>query len=1357
MNVLRCLTVLAGHTSKAGLLITASIYLVGCGGGQPPIDEEFGGALKLAPVTSITLQSPSSSPSPNPSITLRVAGVASGELVEVHFNSTCTSIAGSQTATSETVDVSISSLATGTYSLYARRVSSTTSAVSPCSSATASYEVIGSSLVVTGLTNDANAAQSKNWSWSCSGAITSCEYRYAVNTNPAFAFSSEPYSATSSTSQAGVTGTYYLHVQARDAYATTIVSPQVTVSAELDNTAPTEPSSLSRNNPTAGVAADNTPEIEVSGVVSGDTVTLYSDSCLTAVGSVVSTGSSVIVEASTLLDGSYTFHAASADSAGNVSGCSVANVTYTVDTTSPAAPTSLALAFGLNTTDSDETPDIIISGLVAGDSVVLYSDACSTAVASGTATGSSITLTSTALTEGSYSFFADSTDPVGNSSSCSVSSVSYTYQAAPDAPTGLALDAGIQPIDNNPTPVVVVSGVTVGDTIRLYSDACVTDVATGIAGGASINLTASSLPDGSYTFYADAENSSGGRSTCSVATVNYTLDTVAPTAPSSLTLEGGLSAIDNDSTPGVVVFGVNPGETVTLFSDACVTALGTVGSTGASVTVTSSSLTDGAYTFYASTTDEAGNPSACSSATVSYLLDTVLPTVSITSAPDITAANQGSYSVVGTCSESGVSVSLNVGSLLVSPVCSAGSFSTGTLELSGQADNPSFLITAGHVDAAGNSATQASVTVVKDTLSDTVAITSAPDIDNSNEFSYALSGTCSGNGSQVSVFVDSLSFNTNCNLGFWSLSSLNVSTVTDSASVLVTADHLTAPTASVNVAKDSAAPTVGFSSAPNINSTNEATYLVSGTCSENGQNVDVEIPGVTPFSVVCSSGSWTSGSRDVSGLADSDSITITADHQNASAVAANQAVQVVSKNTATPVVTSLSVPSTLSNSADLTWSVINPGGFTINDYEIQYRVSGTTTWLNFNDGVSTVTSATVTGLQPSTTYEFQVRVSYDSSFSDYSQLSSGSTKPDSTLFDSPYKAMNVGGATTSNIVAFYDDTYVTINGVTIPESPLAKGEVVNLPGTKQFDVIDADKPIFTAGRRGSGGNTNKANIVWSPTYWAGKTFSFNAIRDNAQELSIYATEAAYVEVRQGATVLATANLNAEEDTTLTWSVYGSYQVVSTGAILAYHISVRTGDRTVDPKPLLPSHTEIIGVPSSSMRLTADSNGTNYSFVHSNSETGSGNLNAEDVVPLSPEGTSNQYNPSSLLISADRPVSGASFADSDGNCAAPFIPTNLMKRRYAINVVSEWVAFASKEAGIIQVYSPTQTIGVDTPVHTLILDSGGAEVNRPYKARMANPASGYRFISTVPVAAWYEPNSDTGAAVEDETILYGTDD
>jgi hypothetical protein len=202
----------------------------------------------------------------------------------------------------------------------------------------------------------------------------------------------------------------------------------------------------------------------------------------------------------------------------------------------------------------------------------------------------------------------------------------------------------------------------------------------------------------------------------------------------------------------------------------------------------------------------------------------------------------------------------------------------------------------------------------------------------------------------------------------------------------------------------------------------------------------------------------------------------------------------------------------------------------------------------------------------------------------------------------------------------------------------------------------------------------------------------------------------------------------------------------------------SGNTRYDPKPILPGYTEIIGFPSASMRLTADFDATNYNLIHSNSVVASGNLNRQDVITVTPEGTSSLYQSHSLLITADRNVSGASFADSNGLCAAPFLPTNLLKTKYITNARADYVAFASKTAGTIDVYDSTQTIGVDTPIETLTLTRTGANSNAPYKVRRGGTTpAGYRFVATVPVAAWYHPNEQAGSAERDETILYGTND
>ena len=57
----------------------------------------------------------------------------------------------------------------------------------------------------------------------------------------------------------------------------------------------------------------------------------------------------------------------------------------------------------------------------------------------------------------------------------------------------------------------------------------------------------------------------------------------------------------------------------------------------------------------------------------------------------------------------------------------------------------------------------------------------------------------------------------------------------------------------------------------------------------------------------------------------------------------------------------------------LTWTApASDGGDAISDYTVEYSSTGGVVWSGFNDGVSTATSATVTGLTNGTAYSFRV-------------------------------------------------------------------------------------------------------------------------------------------------------------------------------------------------------------------------------------------------------------------------------------------------------------------------------------------------------------------------------------------------
>lgn len=101
---------------------------------------------------------------------------------------------------------------------------------------------------------------------------------------------------------------------------------------------------------------------------------------------------------------------------------------FTIDSTAPSAPSALTLITPASSPATSATPTIRISGVVSGDSVKLFTNSsCSVGnqIASGTASGTTIDLTTSSLAIGSYTLYANSTDPAGNVSSCSSASVGY--------------------------------------------------------------------------------------------------------------------------------------------------------------------------------------------------------------------------------------------------------------------------------------------------------------------------------------------------------------------------------------------------------------------------------------------------------------------------------------------------------------------------------------------------------------------------------------------------------------------------------------------------------------------------------------------------------------------------------------------------------------------------------------------------------------------------------------------------------------------------------------------------------------------------------------------------------------------
>jgi hypothetical protein len=178
-----------------------------------------------------------------------------------------------------------------------------------------------------------------------------------------------------------------------------------------DMTAGTDSGSSNSDN----ITSDTTPTFDVS-CVTGSTVNLIG-SVTGALGSAVCAGSTAAITATAMV--SENVSATQTDPAGNVSVAS-GTLAITIDT-STAAPGTPDLESSSDTgnsstdnTTSDTTPDLT-SSCETGATVNFYRGGV-TLIGTGTCAGSTVTVTSAAIAEGSYTITAEQTDVAGNAS-----------------------------------------------------------------------------------------------------------------------------------------------------------------------------------------------------------------------------------------------------------------------------------------------------------------------------------------------------------------------------------------------------------------------------------------------------------------------------------------------------------------------------------------------------------------------------------------------------------------------------------------------------------------------------------------------------------------------------------------------------------------------------------------------------------------------------------------------------------------------------------------------------------------------------------------------------------------------------
>ncbi|WP_413288297.1 Ig-like domain-containing protein [Bdellovibrio sp. HCB337] len=629
--------------AQRALLLTTWASLVACSNAKTQVD--FLKSLvgdDLFPGVVLKINGATSATSNNPTPILEVSGFSDSTKVELFTSATCdvTQKVGeiSTTASDTSVNMSPSALSSdGVYEFYAI-VTSSLGLTSECSKnkVTYTYDTIaptapsGVSLVTVVHSDSTPDLQ-----------VTGLEMNstVAIFTDAACSASLASALATSTsmnlTSSAIMEGTYQYYANAVDRAGNTSTCSSAFAQYVYDITPPAVPTNVSLASGVNSPDNNITPSVDVDGLVAGDTVKIYLDSlCISEAASMVTASSpqTLTVTPALSVSGNYFIYAKALDAYGNASACSTAFATYTLDITAPSAPTGLSLTTPASSPGNVNAPIITVSGVSSGDSIGLYSDAtCSSIVGGGIAGGVNIAIGAITLSsDGSYDYYANATDSVGNVSACSTAKVTYVYDSTPPTkPNSITLSNPASSPSNVTQPTLLVGPMTSGDTAKLYSDAsCSSLVGTAVASGSSVGVTLSTAlsTSGTYTYYAQAFDVAGNSSSCSTANLSYVFDNIAPSAPSSMALTSPISSPGNDTTPTITVSGLTNGDVIGLYSDAsCTTQKAQTTAAGGNAVLTSSALPEGSYTFYSKATDPAGNSSACSSISVAYDLDLTAP------------------------------------------------------------------------------------------------------------------------------------------------------------------------------------------------------------------------------------------------------------------------------------------------------------------------------------------------------------------------------------------------------------------------------------------------------------------------------------------------------------------------------------------------------------------------------------------------------------------------------------------------------------------------------------------------------------------------------------------------------------
>ena len=611
----------------------------------------------------------------------------------------------------------------------------------------------------------------------------------------------------------------------------------------------------------------------------------------------------------TSTDGAKSLQATQVDLTGTESPPSVA--LYVLDTSAPSgAPTITspqASSYLLTA-----TPSVWGTGDAGAKIKVKKADGTLVCSVSADSSGSWFCPATQSLGKGSVILSATQTDSANHESD--PTSVSVVVDL--DNPTGLTIA----------TPVDKATLINLKQTISGACEAAANISLTGSFAESPLNATCS--VGGAYsevlTLYPGdglrsiqaIQMDPSGRTQGPVKRYFY-VDTNSPLAP--MIASPLNNSFTSNTQPSVLGIG-EVGATVTVTdgvggSSLCVA---TVNSSG-NWSCTSSSLAEGAHTLVATQTDVASNPASGASNQVVLNVDTTSPDAPVIEHPvDLAYVGARSQILEGTCEE-GAIVSVSGTGINPRPVlatCANAKFEIHVMLTATDGDKT---VTISQKDAAGNSTAGSDKTYkLKTSSSGEPTITGPVDGSILNAIAQDIEGACSegatvklygqftvGSSTEVKSPLTQLCPNTNT-YKF----SVKFTSVNGSKNIYVSQTDPAGNTSNLIGATyilDTVNPSVSINSLVNISSSNKASYLLSGTCSENAKTVSVSVDDTDGSTAAitatpnCSAHVW-SVTKDLSSLIDG-TITVTVSQVDAATNSSGDVTTTTTKDNTPPVVT----------------------------------------------------------------------------------------------------------------------------------------------------------------------------------------------------------------------------------------------------------------------------------------------------------------------------------------------------------------------------------------------------------------------------------------------------------------------